>query len=248
MRVHLDPCVILHQRPYRETSLLLEAWSREYGRLGVVARGARRPRGGRRAALQPCRRLLLSWSLRGELATLTGTETAGPGWPLKGDALFAVFYLNELLIRLLGRQDPHPELFDDYVATLGAMEEGGLEVPLRIFEKRLLGAIGYGLELALEADGETPVRQDRSYVYKIGQGAIYQENPSWEDGIPLSGETLLALHEERLGTRRVLNQSRRLLQKALVQYTGPRPLETPAILRSLRSVEQNAGDHRGESG
>src|SRR5690625_3050175 len=218
MRVNLDPCVVLHQRPYRETSLLLEAWSRKYGRLGVVARGARRPRGVQRAALQPCRRLLLSWSLRGELATLTGAENAGPVWGLKGDALFAVFYLNELLLRLLERQDPHPELFDDYVVTLDAMESGGLEAPLRLFEKWLLQATGYGLELFVEADGETPVAAGRSYAYRIGQGAVPSEGPIGHGEVAVHGETLLALKREQLESRRELAQARRLLQTALSHY------------------------------
>lgn len=238
MRVNLDPAILLHQRPYRESSLLLEVFSREYGRLGMVARGARRSRGGLRATLQPCRRLLLSWSLRGELATLTGAESGGAAWPLAGDALFAMFYLNELLIRLLGRHDPHPALFDDYVATLNAMGTGPLAPTLRLFEKQLLQAIGYGLELGVEADGVTPVAAGQRYAYVVEVGAQPLGRQAPTEAVVVHGETLLALQAGTLSEPRTLAESRALLKSALARYTGNRPLKTPALVRSLRNVER----------
>lgn len=240
MRVNLDPCIVLHQRPYRETSLLLEVFSREHGRLGVVARGARRPRGQQRALLQPCRRLLMSWSLRGELATLTGVENGGKTWQLDGDALFAVFYLNELLMRLLGRQDAHPELFDDYVLTLDALNEGGMAPALRVFEKGLLQSLGYGLELTVEADGSTPIEPHGRYAYIAERGAerLGPEHPP-ADAVVVQGATLLALHRGELTAPRALSEARTLLQSILSRYTGPRPLRTPALIRSLRGVERS---------
>src|ERR1051326_3923159 len=120
LRVQLEPSYLLSVRPYRETSALVEALTRGYGRIGVVARGARGPKSRLRGVLQPFRRVLLSWSERGELGTLSAAELEG-GVPPDGEAVLSGWYLNELLLRLLPRRDPHPEVFDDYAAALAAL-------------------------------------------------------------------------------------------------------------------------------
>ncbi len=243
MRVNFDPSVILHHRPFRETSLLLETFSREHGRLGVVARGARCSKRNQRALLQPGRPLLLSWSLRGELATLTGAEAGGDAWPLAGDALFAMFYLNELLLRLLGRQDAQPDLFDDYVTALRALAEGPLAPALRLFETKLLQATGYALELGLEADGVTPVQAGRRYAYTVERGArrLAEDESPPEGAVAVRGATLQGLRSGALADDAARGEAKVLLQTALSRYTGPRPLNTPALLRELRQVEQTSG-------
>ncbi len=136
MRIEQQPAFILHSRPYRETSLLLECLTRDFGRIGLVARGVRRERTRvPRALLQPLAPIRLGWSGRGELATLTHVEANAAGFDLQGDALLCALYLNELVLRLTPRQDPQPELFTDYLRTLtrlGARRTAGVDsAPLR---------------------------------------------------------------------------------------------------------------------
>ena len=143
----LFPCYILHQRPYRETSLLLDAFSSEHGRVGLVARGVKR-RGGRPALLQPARRLNIAWSMRSELGTLTAVEASTPPARLAGTRLVSCFYMNELLVRTLHGHEAHPELFHRYEQALKGLDGGEPEDRvLRIFEKHLLKSLGYGLIL-----------------------------------------------------------------------------------------------------
>ena len=167
MRVPLHPCFILHQRPYRESSLIVEAFSSEHGRLGIVARGARRSRNTRRALLQPLRKVNLAWTMHRELGTLTDAESADTALPPSGSGTIAAFYINELLIRLLHRHESHPELFDAYelaLRELASVQKDSQEV-LRLFEKRLLTALGYGLVLDRDVISGEPIEHDRGYYF-----------------------------------------------------------------------------------
>ena len=145
MRVKLQPAWVLHSRPYRDSSALLEILSAEYGRMGLIGRGTRRrSRGGSESALlQPFAPLLLSFSGRGELRTLTGVEAAGAALTLRGERLFSGMYINELLVRLLHRDDPHPRLFALYGQALEALSEHDpVDGILRRFELVLLDELG----------------------------------------------------------------------------------------------------------
>ena len=149
----MQPAFVLHRRAYRESSLLVELLTRDAGRIGVVARGARRRRGS--TPLEPFAELLVRWGGRGELGQLHAAERAGRSPGLAGAALYSGFYLNELLVRLLRRHDPHPEIYTGYAATLDALattSADGVEALLRLFECRLLDACGYGMELCVEVD------------------------------------------------------------------------------------------------
>ena len=133
--------------------LLLEIFSEAHGRVGLVARGVRSAKSRQRGDLQPFRPLRLSWSGRGELGTLTGVEADGVAPPLQGPGLYSAFYVNELLVRLLARQDPHPPLYALYRDSLERLARcTDIEPVLRIFEKRLLEEIGYGLLLDCEVE------------------------------------------------------------------------------------------------
>ena len=228
------PGYVLHSRPWRETSLIVEGFAREHGRVGLVARGVRRARSRLRGALLPFHPLLLSWSGRGELPTLTGADTgSGPVRTLRGRALFSGFYLNELLLKLLPRNDPHPDLFDDYRRALAALGEEGraLDGVLRTFEKRLLDALGYGPTLDRAADTGAPVSPDRRYRYVPERGPV--EAACAEDGPVVSGRTLLALAGGRLGGGGDLEraEARRLMRAVLAPHLGPRPLGSRALFR-----------------
>ena len=148
MRFSLEPAYILHSRQYRESSLLLEALSREHGRVGLVARGARGAKSRWRNMLQPFRPLLLSWTQRGELGTLTGADQVASPPALVGESLFCGLYANELMVRFLYRSDPHSGLFDVYRHLLTQLAaEKPAQPLLRVFEKQLLQSAGFGMQL-----------------------------------------------------------------------------------------------------
>jgi DNA repair protein RecO (recombination protein O) len=232
----LTPAFILHSRPYRDTSLLLEVFSEEYGRVGLVARGARAARSRQRGLLQPFQPLLLSWSARGELGTLNGAETAGAAVPLGGNGLYSGFYLNELLVRLLHRNDPHPELFPIYLEALRRLAQAPeLEGVLRRFELGLLEALGYGLQLEQEAGGGAALEPDLLYDYQLERGPVPVAQGGGS-GLTLSGRSLLALHELRLEDAQVLRDAKRLTRAALDLCLGGTPLKTREVIRQLVNV------------
>ena len=224
-RVQLEPAWVLSARPYRETSALVEVFAQHSGRAGLVARGVRGPRARQRGLLQPFQPLLVSFSERGELGTLTGLEAGGAPVALRGEAVFSGWYLNELVLRLLPRRDPHPLLFAHYAEALAALPGGGAAAALRLFEKRLLTELGYGLQLP------EPVQRDRCYAWDPDGGLrLAEPGPS-----TYSGESLQALADEHLETEASLRDARRLLRVALAPHLGERKLRTPEMLRALRA-------------
>lgn len=232
LRVELEPGFILHHRPFRDTSLLLEVLSQAHGRVGLVARGARGSRSRLRPVLQPFRPLLLSWQLRGELGTLTAAEPDGAAPPLPaGEALLALYYVNELLLRLTARLDPHPGLFPAYAAALQALRAPGSPAPaLRGFEKLLLDVLGYGPDLEFDHAGR-PVTGAQCYRYHPGAGLT---PCAAEAEGALLGTSLQALASGELADARVLADARRLLRAALDVHLDGRPLKTRELLRQFR--------------
>lgn len=229
MRVQLQPAYVLHARPWRETSLLLECLTRDHGRIGLVARGVRgaRARSGGRAALEPFRLLALDFLLRGELGTLTAVEV-GMLLPLAGDALLAGLYLNELTVRLSGRQDPHPALFAAYGEALVRLSAGAtLGWTLRRFERDLLGALGYAPQLEHEADGGAPVLPEAAYVYLPEHGPRRWHG---QPGVRVSGTALLALAHDREPDMATQVELRRLLRGLIGMLLGGAELRSRRVL------------------
>jgi DNA repair protein RecO (recombination protein O) len=223
-RPELVPAYLLSVRPLRETSLLVEAWTRSHGRVGLVARGARGPKSRRRALLQSLQPLLLSWTQRGELGTLVDVESSGPARVLKDKALLCAWYLNELLVRLIPRQDPHPVLFDAYETALHQLSES-MEPTLRTFEMSLLCEAGYGLWLP------DTLESGQDYLYDWEAGPVEAE-PGVSGSFP--GEHLIALRDGRLETQDQLRSARHLLRAALARQLGDRPLRTVQLFRALQ--------------
>ena len=250
-RVENEPGYVLHARPWRETSLILEAFTRAHGRVGLTARGARRPRSRLRGLLVPFFPLLLSWTGRGELPALTGADPEGPARPaLRGRALFSGFYLNELMLKLLPRNDAHAELFDDYRDALAGLGAGGAAEPvLRVFEKRLLDALGYGPTLDRDADTGAPVFAHRRYRYLSHHGPVEEAGAAAaaEEGVAVSGRTLLALARGRLGDgeERERHEARNLMRAILAPHLGPRPLGSRQLFAPSPPAGAAAGTDRG---
>ncbi|WP_109125798.1 DNA repair protein RecO [Dyella sp. C11] len=234
MRIEQQPAYVLHSRPYRETSLLLECLTRDHGRLGVVARGVRRERARlQRAQLEPFKLLSLNLLQRGELATLQSAEGAGMPLRLIGDAGLAGLYLNELIVRLTARQDPLPDLFDAYARTLPRLAGGEpLAWSLRRFERDLLEAAGYGLQLAFEAESGEPVDPDQGYRYVVEQG------PSpCRPGTPhaLRGSDLLALMDDTMPDTAGLSALRVMMREVIRFHLGGGELRAWHVLGAAMS-------------
>ncbi len=231
-RVELTLGYLLHHRPWRDTSRILEVLTREHGRLTLFARGVRGPTAKLASALQPFQPLLFSWAGRGEAPALTGAERAEPAaTALPPPCLLPAFYLNELLLKLTTRHDPHPQLFDHYHAALGGLRAaGGLEPSLRLFEKRLLESLGYGLELTTQAHSGEPLDRAGFYIFRVSQGLV-PAAPG--DAGALAGSSLIDLEAECLTDARTLEDARHLLKAAIAACLEGRPLATRDVARSM---------------
>lgn len=248
MRVQQQPAFVLHARNYSETSLILEVFTPQHGRVGLIAKGARRPPSRLRAVLAPFQPLLIGWSGRGELMILTGAEPDGAAYGLQGEVLYCGFYLNELLMRLLHRHDPHENLYAAYRDTLTALVQstGRFEVALRLFEKRLLRELGYGLMLEHDADDRAPIAADALYEYIPERGPIRIRHPELNtraQGVRVYGDSLLALANEQLSEPRALREAKVLMRTLLAPHLGDRPLHSRRLFRQLvqgRETEQGS--------
>lgn len=220
-RAHLQPAFVLHRRPYSNTSLLLEAFVLDAGRLPLLAKGATAGRAFGASLLQPFVPLLLSRSGRGEVRTLGRYEAEGPPIALAGERLYCGFYVNELLVHLLPREEAHPTLFAAYGDTLARLaRDDDPEPALRCFEVALLAELGYALLLDREADGAAPVEATVRYDFVIEKG------PVAATGGELSGTTLLKLASGAAPVGEERREARRLLRRVLDHYLGGRPLKS----------------------
>lgn len=229
--------LLLHAYPYRETSLVTELFTRSRGRLALIARGARRPRSALRGVLLAFQPLRLSWSGKSELKTLHKAEWDGRYRPLRGTALICGFYVNELLIRLLHREDPHEALFDTYQATLLQLAEGGdLAAILRCFERRMLQELGYGLVLDREVTGGNAIRAGQDYCYLPDRGPVPAESVTEQSGVELAGKTLIDIAMDDYSDPRTAQQSKQLMRLLINQHLGRQELHTRQLLRDLQEL------------
>ena len=247
-RVLLQPGFVLHRRAFRDSSLLVELFTPQYGRVGVIARAARQSTSRVAGVLQPFRSILVSWSGNGELPSLGGAEAEGITQWLTGQALVGGFYLNELLMRLLHRFDPHPNLYTAYyntVQTLGeicraaanekeaqaeaSMRSIRLECALRIFERQLLEEIGYGLVLEYDAEHGQPIESQQQYVYHLMHGPVRIDAGQagvMPNRLSIRGQSLLDLAHGCLEDKVSLREVKRLMRAALAEQLGERPLNS----------------------
>ncbi len=241
-----EPAFVLHAYPYRETSLIVEALSHEHGRVAMVARGAKRPRSELRGLLQAFQPLTLSWAGTGELKTLMKAQWRG-GLPLLGGAaLLCGFYLNELLLKLLAREDPHPELFDDYADALAALAgdttAAGQAAVLRRFEVRLLAALGYAMNLVTDADTGATLDPARLYHYAPDRGArAMAGRTAREPGsspLLVRGATLAALATGAYPDSETAAEAKRLMREILDHRLEARGIASRRIVRDLLALDE----------
>ena len=235
-RMDQEPGYVLHSYPYKESSLIVEVFTRRHGRAGLLARGARRPRSAIRGMLLAFHPLGLSWSGSGELGTLRTVDWAGTHRAPSGLGLMCGFYLNELLLRLVPRDDPHERLFDAYAESLRKLAVAGNEAPvLRAFERRLLGELGYAPLLEHDAASGAPIDPERRYVYEPDRGPV-AVNANHAGPSALRGQTLLDIARDDYACADTRDEARRLLRELISQRLGGQTLHTRTVLKELQDL------------
>jgi len=234
-QVLLEHGFVLHQRPYRDSSQLLECLTAAHGRVGLVARGSRKSPTRQRALLQPFMPLRVSWVRRGDLGRLTLVETSGAAFGLEGLSLLAGYYANELLLRLMARGDPNAEVFSCYSRCLAQLAgQASVSRALRFYELDLLRALGYGLELHAEADTGLPLCGSSTYIFELEGGARAVSDVGADDEL-YAGRELISLRERELEDDAALRAAQRLLGRALRAHLGDRPLRSRLVLQDIVS-------------
>ena len=234
-RITGQPGFVLHSYPYKETSLIIDMFTRDHGRVGVVAKGAKRPFSKLRGVLQTFQPLSVSWSGKSELRTLIDAEWVGGMLPLERTALLCGFYLNELLVKLLARDDRHPALFDHYVSTLNQLAHGEpAPIVLRKFERALLKETGVAADLGRCTSSRGPVAPDRDYVVDPERGA--RAAGLGEVWPVVLGKTLLDMEREDYTDPTTQAQSKQLMRFLLAHHLGGQPLNTRQILIDLMQL------------
>jgi len=232
-RQEAQPAYVLHSYPFRETSLVVEVFSQNFGRVALVARGARRPRSAVRGLLLAFQPLQLAWFGKSELRTLHAAEWQGGQPLLQGQALICGFYLNELLLKLLPREDPHEQLFLYYRDTLQELaRDPDHAAVLRRFEKRLLQELGYALALEQEAESGHEIEPERLYHYVFERGPVLRGAP--RDSVQLHGKTLLDMAADDYRDPATQQQSKALMRALLNHYLGEQTLHTRQLLKELQ--------------
>lgn len=243
-RAEHEPGFVLHSYPYKETSLVIEAFTRRFGRVGLLARGARRPRSMLRGVLLAFHPLRISWSASAELGTLVAAEWGGARQALTGIGLMCGFYLNELLLRLLPRDDPHEALFDAYGAALARLTAGAsLARPaagaaqaavLRSFERRMLAELGYAPVLDRDAASGAAIEPSKRYAYEAERGPV--ETGGANGDRLISGRTLLDMAADNYDSARTREEARRLMRVLIAERLAGQTLHTRAVLSELQDL------------
>lgn len=258
-QVFLQRAYVLHTRPFRDSSVIAELFSVDYGRTSVLAKGIKRPRSPMRGLVRPFQPLLVSWAGRGDLPVLVGAEVDGRVAWLRGKAIITAYYLNELLFKMVRRYDPMPDLFAHYDHVMQVLAEPGddadqtsahwhLELQIRYFENRLLQEVGYGLNLETDSESRQSIRSDGRYFYRYDSGAelLDEKDPLPRDrGMLVHGRTLLELAVGKLSDARSLREAKQLLRGALVDQIGDKPLASREMYRGIVAQERAHADEPG---
>ncbi|MCH7821579.1 MAG: DNA repair protein RecO [Proteobacteria bacterium] len=243
-RVQQQPAFILHHRPFRDSSQILDVISHDHGKLALVARGSRGAKSRLRGVLRPFMPLSMSWVQRSDLGTLTGAEIRGAPISLSGDALLSGFYVNELLLHLLHRHDPQPGIFDIYgetIQTLAATEN--VAACLRQFEIELLRQVGYAVILDHEFDSQEALKPAQNYEYRFEQGPVAVNRS--DGALVFSGAQLLAIGELHFDEPDVLRAANRLLRALIAFHLGGKELKSRKVLVDLHRAR--IPDSKGEA-
>lgn len=234
-----NPCFILHQWPYKESSLLLEIFSRDYGRVSLVAKGVKRKKSRYAGLLNLYWKLLLSWQGKSDLMTLTSVEIDYINDFSNNSAIFAGFYINELIIRLLHKNEPHADLFSAYDNALISLScQNDQESTLRIFEKKLLKSLGYGINLDHEILTGKEIMENCDYYFHSDHGPLLNR-PEGGDYIKVSGKTLSDINHEKFSDKNSMNEAKALMRYILHKHLDGRPLASRSLYKSYLTTTQS---------
>ncbi|MCG9598325.1 DNA repair protein RecO [Vibrio sp. Isolate25] len=227
----LQRCFVLHRRPYSESSLILDVFSEEFGRVTLMSKGARSKRSNLKGALQPFTPLLLKWSGKGSMKTLRQAEPISLGLPLSGINLYSAMYVNELIGRILMAEVPMPALFHDYLHALTELAQcDNPEPALRRFELAMLSAMGYGVDFLHCAGTGDAIDPDMTYRYREQKGFIASVR---RDNLTFLGNELIAISERRFTTKEQLKAAKRFTRIALKPYLGGKPLKSRELFMQI---------------
>jgi len=232
-RVQNQPAWLLHHRPFRDSSRILDVFSRDFGRLSLVARGSRAANSKLKGVLRPFLPLQLSWVIRSDMGTLTGAEMNGAPISLGGDALLSAYYVNELLLNLLHRHDPQPEIFAVYDDTINALNaQPNVAAMLRRFEIEMLRLLGYALNLDHDTDTLAGLDAEQQYEYRVEQGpvAVAQRDGS----MIFTGAEIGAIARQDFSDPVVLKDASRLLRQVIAWHLDGKELKSRKVMREIR--------------
>ena len=230
-RVQQQPAYILHRRPFRDSSQILDVLTRDHGKVATVARGSRGSKSRLAGVLRPFLPLRISWVAKSELGTLTGAEPDGRPLALKGDALLSAYYVNELLLYFLHRHDPQPEIFALYSETIPTLSSMDVASVLRDFELELLSLLGYAVNLGHVAGTSEDIDPGANYDYRFEQGPVPVERS--DGSLVFSGSTLLAIAARQFDDENVLRAANRLLRAVITHHLGGKELQSRKVLREV---------------
>jgi DNA repair protein RecO (recombination protein O) len=232
-RVQNQPAWLLHHRPFRDTSRILDIISRDYGRLSLVARGSRSANSKLKGYLRPFLPVQMSWFIRSDLGTLTGAEMNGAPISLFGDALLSAYYINELLLHLLHKHDPQADIFVAYQKTIEALNlEADVAAILRRFEMELLRLLGYGLNLDHDTVSDAELAANGRYEYRIELGPV--PVTGGEGPMIFTGTELIAIREQAFSDPLVLKNANRLLRQVITWHLNGKELKSRKVLMEMR--------------
>lgn len=234
MRAYKQDCFVLRTTPYSESSLIVDMFTRNHGRINLLAKGARQKKSRFRGLIRPFRCLTANWSGKGNVPVLTGLKCESDDFQIASKDLYCRYYLNELLVRLILDRDPHEVLFDAYYLAMEHLKEPASEFrTLRAFEKILLRELGYALNLTVESDSQLPIDRNKMYRYDFAKGPTLANSV---DDQTISGETLLAIENGEFKTKQIKSESKHLLSAAIAHYLEGKPIHSRDIYsQTIRS-------------
>lgn len=219
---------------YRESSLILELFSRDFGRVGVIAKGVRGQKSRHKNLLQAFQLLQISWVGKGDLYTLTDVDTESSEAMLSGCCVAGGFYINELLMHFLVRHDPHEYLFDAYRQCLLQLKhKKQIEEPLRLFEKKFLEELGYGLQLDAEVTTGDPIDAQQLYDFRLEQGPTLVSSQVEVQGIPIHGVSLMALANNDISDTNVRHEVKRLMRYVIGHLLGGKKINSRSMFANV---------------
>lgn len=236
VKISQQPAYLLHRRPYSETSLLLDIFTQEYGRLTLIAKGCRKKKNQAQGLFLSFKPLLLSWTGKGELPILTSIEHSEYVKTPSSMGINCGYYINELIMKLLHRHDPHEQLFNRYHQSFLDLSQGqDANLVLRVFEKYLLQEIGFSLVLDHDVETGEVINEKSEYKYYPQSGPVLSANVNDET---ISGETLIALQKERFTTDKVKRQARFLTRYLIDIQLNGKEIRSRRIMREIQQYQQ----------